>query len=63
LYGMKPSFLNFFKCTVIRLTNAFFLVASIRYPRAVHPRLHVGGFFLGLAASIALVRFCAQMLS
>jgi hypothetical protein len=37
------------------LSNAVFLVASIRYARAIHPRLHLGGFFLGIAASLALI--------
>jgi hypothetical protein len=37
------------------LANAIFLVASIRYARAIHPRLHLGGFFLGIAASITLL--------
>jgi hypothetical protein len=36
------------------LSNAVFLVASIRYARAIHPRLHLGGFFLGIAAFVAL---------
>ena len=42
-------------------SNAVFLVASIRYARAIHPRLHLGGFFLGIAASIALVVFYARI--
>lgn len=37
------------------LSNAVFLVASIRYARAIHPRLHLGGFLLGVAAFAALV--------
>jgi hypothetical protein len=37
------------------LSNAVFLVASIRYARAIHPRLHLGGFFLGIAACLALI--------
>lgn len=36
-------------------SNVVFLVASIRYARAIHPRLHLGGFFLGIAAFLALV--------
>lgn len=36
------------------LSNVAFLVASIRYARAIHPRLHLGGFFLGVAAFVAL---------
>ena len=37
------------------LSNLAFLVASIRYGRAIHPRLHLGGFFLGIAAYGALI--------
>ena len=37
------------------LSNTVFLVASIRYARAIHPRLHLGGFLLDIAASLALV--------
>jgi len=37
------------------VSNAVFLVAAIRWARAIHPRLHLGGFSLGIAASIALV--------
>jgi hypothetical protein len=37
------------------ISNVVFLVASIRYARAIHPRLHIGGFFLGIVAFIALV--------
>lgn len=37
------------------LSNVAFLVASIRYARAIHPRLHLGGFFLGIAAFVVLV--------
>ena len=37
------------------LSNVVFLVASIRYARAIHPRLHLGGFALGIAAFVALV--------
>lgn len=37
------------------LSNFVFLVASIRYARAIHPRLHVGGFALGIASFVALV--------
>jgi len=36
------------------LSNFVFLVASIHYARAIHPRLHLGGFFLGLVASLFL---------
>jgi hypothetical protein len=37
------------------LSNFAFLVASIRYGRAIHPRLHFGGFSLGIAAYVALI--------
>jgi len=37
------------------LSNLAFLVASIRYGRAIHPRLHLGGFFLGIGAFLAVV--------
>lgn len=37
------------------LSNVAFLVASIRYGRAIHPRLHIGGFSLGIAAYVALL--------
>jgi hypothetical protein len=43
-----------FKCTVIRLTNAFFLVASIRYARAM-TSLPVGPWHLA--------HFCAKIFS
>jgi hypothetical protein len=44
------------------LCNAVFLVASIRYARAIHPRLHLGGFFLGIAASLALLFLYTRIL-
>jgi hypothetical protein len=44
------------------LSNAVFLVASIRYARAIHPRLHLGGFLLGIAASFALLFLYARIL-
>jgi hypothetical protein len=44
------------------LSNAVFLVASIRYARAIHPRLHLGGFFLGIVASLALLFLYARIL-
>jgi hypothetical protein len=44
-------------------SNIVFLVASIRYARAIHPRLHLGGFFLGVAASLALVFLYTRILS
>jgi len=37
------------------LSNLAFLIASIRYGRAIHPRLHIGGFSLGIAAYVALI--------
>lgn len=45
------------------LSNAVFLVASIRYARAIHPRLHLGGFFLGIAAFAALVFLYVRLFS
>ena len=45
------------------LSNAAFLVSSIRYARAIHPRLHRGGFFLGMIASLALLFLYARILS
>jgi len=45
------------------ISNAAFLVASIRYGRAIHPRLHLGGFFLGIAASLALLFVYVKILS
>jgi hypothetical protein len=44
------------------LANAAFLVASIRYARAIHPRLHLGGFFLGIAALLALLFLYTRIL-
>jgi hypothetical protein len=44
------------------LSNAVFLIASIRYARAIHPRLHLGGFFLGMAASLALIFLYGRIL-
>jgi hypothetical protein len=37
------------------LTNAVFWAATIRYVHAIHPRLHLGGFLLGIAASLVIV--------
>jgi hypothetical protein len=37
------------------LSNLAFFVASIRYARAIHPRLHLGGFFFGIATSLAVM--------
>lgn len=44
------------------LSNAVFLAASIKYARAVHPRLHLGGFTLGIAASLALLLLYTRIL-
>lgn len=44
------------------VSNAVFLVASIRYARAIHPRLHLGGFSLGIAASLALIFLYTRIL-
>jgi hypothetical protein len=44
------------------LANAAFFVASVRYARAIHPRLHVGGFFLGVAACVALFLLYTRIL-
>lgn len=45
------------------LSNAAFFIASVRYARAIHPRLHLGGFFLGVAASVALLVLYTRILS
>lgn len=37
------------------VANIVFLVASIKYARAIHPKLHLGGFSLGIVGFIALV--------
>jgi hypothetical protein len=44
------------------LSNAAFFVASVRYARAIHPRMHVGGFFLGIAACLALLVLYTRIL-
>jgi len=44
------------------VSNVVLLVASIKYARAIHPRLHLGGFFLGIAASLALLVFYLRIL-
>jgi hypothetical protein len=44
------------------LSNAVFLVAGIRYARAIRPRLHLAGFLLGVAASLALVFLYSRIL-
>ena len=45
------------------LANVVFLLASIKYARAIHPRLHLGGFFLGIGASVALLLLYIRILS
>lgn len=45
------------------ISNFAFLGASIRYGRAIHPRLHLGGFFLGIGASVALLLIYVRILS
>ena len=45
------------------LSNVVFLVTSIRYARAIHPRLHLGGFALGIAAFVALVIFYIRIVA
>ncbi len=42
--------------------NAAFFIASVRYARAIHPRLHLGGFFLGIAACLALLVLYTRVL-
>lgn len=44
------------------LSNAVFLIASIRYARAIHPRLHLGGFLLGIVASLAFLFLYTRIL-
>ena len=44
------------------LSNVVFLASSIRYARAIPPRLHLGGFFLGVAASLVLVYLYTRLL-
>lgn len=45
------------------VSNAAFFIASVRYARAIHPRLHLGGFFLGIAASVALLVLYTRILN
>ena len=45
------------------LSNVIFFVASVRYAHAIHPRLHLGGFLLGVAASFALLLLYARILA
>jgi len=40
---------------IVFFANLVFFVASVRYARAIHPRIHLGGFSLGIATSVALV--------
>lgn len=58
LYG-QPVILGAFGFAV--LANAVFFVASVKYARAIHPRLHLGGFFLGIAACLALLFLYAHL--
>jgi len=44
------------------LSNAVFFIAAIRYALAIHPRLHLGGFFLGIAGSLALLFLYTRIL-
>jgi hypothetical protein len=44
------------------LSNVVFLASSIRYARAIHPRLHLGGFFLGVAASLVPIYLYIRLL-
>ncbi|HTW25207.1 MAG TPA: hypothetical protein VMD78_16515 [Candidatus Baltobacteraceae bacterium] len=43
------------------VANIVFFVAAVRYARAIHPRLHLGGFFLGIAALVALLALYVHM--
>jgi hypothetical protein len=58
LYG-DPVILGGFGFAV--LSNVVFLVASIRYARAIHPRLHLGGFSLGIGACLAALALYVYM--
>jgi hypothetical protein len=44
------------------LSNVVFFAASVKYARAIHPRLHIGGFALGIAASLALLFVYSRIL-
>ena len=44
------------------LSNAAFFIASVRYARAIHPRMHLGGFLLGVAACLALFALYTRIL-
>lgn len=44
------------------LSNGAFFIASVKYARAIHPRLHLGGFFLGIGASVALLVLYTRIL-
>ena len=44
------------------LSNLVFLIASIGYARAIHPRLHLGGFLLGIGAFVALLFLYTRVL-
>ncbi|HEX4076990.1 MAG TPA: hypothetical protein VHX49_16440 [Candidatus Acidoferrales bacterium] len=58
LYG-QPVILSGFGFAIV--SNVVFLIAGIRYARAIHPRLHLGGFFLGIAACLALLLVYVHM--
>jgi hypothetical protein len=45
------------------LSNNPYFFASIRYARAIHPRLHRRGYFLGIMTSLALLFLYARLLS
>ncbi|HTS10737.1 MAG TPA: hypothetical protein VMH00_01340 [Candidatus Limnocylindrales bacterium] len=45
------------------LSNAVFLLAAIRYTKAVHPRPHLGGFVIGIAASLILLLIYTRVIS
>jgi hypothetical protein len=60
--ALYPEILVFGGFAFAILSNTVFLVASIRYARTIHPRLHLGGFFLGIAASLALLFLYARIL-
>jgi hypothetical protein len=44
------------------VSNVVFLASSVRYARAIHPRLHLGGFFLGVAASVIPIYLYTRLL-
>ena len=52
--GFASEFLVLAGFAFALVSNVVFLVASIRYARAIHPRLHFGGFSLGILAFLVL---------